>query len=275
MQALTARGLRYDLVVGTSAGALNGAFFASVPKDEQADRANQLVEFWRRIEAKDVYRSSILAPLFRGGMLDTSPLKKLIEANVGKDTATPFICTAVNATTGELVIAKSGRVPDIRPWILASASIPVAFPPVAIDGVRYMDGSVRQNVPIDPAVGAGATEIDVIPSFPEEKAPDFLVSVPVSILQSALVAALAWSEQASQGNMSVWSSMTNAKIRVYAPKKRLVMSPLQFDRQSIEWMLVHGAEIGAVDAPVANAGAMGIDDAGSDELTDGGVDVEI
>ncbi len=47
--------------------------------------------------------------------------------------------------------------------VLASAALPVLFPPREIDGVYYCDGSVRFNTPIAPALRAGANRLLVIP----------------------------------------------------------------------------------------------------------------
>jgi NTE family protein len=47
--------------------------------------------------------------------------------------------------------------------VLASAALPVLFPPREIDGAYYCDGGVRFNTPIAPALRAGATRLLVIP----------------------------------------------------------------------------------------------------------------
>ena len=46
--------------------------------------------------------------------------------------------------------------------VLASAAMPAIFPPVEIDGERYIDGGVVDNVPIQRAIDAGATRIVVL-----------------------------------------------------------------------------------------------------------------
>ena len=50
---------------------------------------------------------------------------------------------------------------------LASAAIPLLFPPVRIDGELYLDGGLRQNTPIAPALRLGATHIFAIGSSRE------------------------------------------------------------------------------------------------------------
>jgi NTE family protein len=53
------------------------------------------------------------------------------------------------------------------PHALASAAIPLLFPPVRIEGELYLDGGLRQNTPIAPALRLGATHILAIGSSRE------------------------------------------------------------------------------------------------------------
>ena len=55
------------------------------------------------------------------------------------------------------------------PHALASAAIPILFPPVRIGGDLYVDGGVRQNTPIAPALRAGATHVFAIGLSREER----------------------------------------------------------------------------------------------------------
>jgi NTE family protein len=48
------------------------------------------------------------------------------------------------------------------PHVLASAAIPVLFPPMAVEGRWYMDGGVRNNTPLSPALGLGADALLII-----------------------------------------------------------------------------------------------------------------
>jgi NTE family protein len=51
----------------------------------------------------------------------------------------------------------------------ASAAIPLLFPPVAIDGIPYVDGGLRQNTPLSPALRLGSTRILVVGVSHEKK----------------------------------------------------------------------------------------------------------
>jgi NTE family protein len=66
------------------------------------------------------------------------------------------------------------REPDLVPravtlsteHALASAAIPILFPPVTIDGDVYCDGGLRQLVPLSPAIHLGATRLVVVAPLP-------------------------------------------------------------------------------------------------------------
>lgn len=246
LKALTVhKGRRYDLIVGTSGGALNGAYFAQVPLILQAQRAHELTAFWLSAKPGDFYKKSFFAPFFQGGFYDTSPMRKTIDRHAKKTTAVPFICTAVNADTGELVTARSGDVDDIRPWIHASASVPVVFPPVSIDGEDYMDGGVRMNVPVEIAVAEGATEIDVVVCHPRKMVPGHFDETGPSIPKAALVAFYSLVEQAIEGNVERWEKNDHLSVNVYAPDELpKTRSPLSFTRYDVEQMLAHGELVG-------------------------------
>ena len=60
--------------------------------------------------------------------------------------------------------------------VLASAAIPVAFPPVRVDvaGRRgwYLDGGVRLNAPVKPALELGADRLVVVATHPLDRGPE-------------------------------------------------------------------------------------------------------
>jgi NTE family protein len=71
----------------------------------------------------------------------------------------PFQCVATDVTAAREVWFSSGSV--VEP-VLASAALPAMLPPVEIDGVRYIDGAVVNDVPVTRAVELGATTIYVL-----------------------------------------------------------------------------------------------------------------
>ncbi|MDD3280479.1 MAG: patatin-like phospholipase family protein, partial [Bacteroidales bacterium] len=58
----------------------------------------------------------------------------------------PLIISASNITNGEVVYFKSGQLLD---KIIASASIPILFNPILIDGEYFVDGGLFDNFPVE------------------------------------------------------------------------------------------------------------------------------
>ena len=51
---------------------------------------------------------------------------------------------------------------DFSTAVIASASIPIAFPPVSIGGELYVDGGCRETIPVQAAIDLGATHVYVV-----------------------------------------------------------------------------------------------------------------
>jgi NTE family protein len=163
--ALLERGIEPDLLVGTSAGAINAAYLAG---DPGLDGAHRLAEIWTSVRTRDVFRLPLrpwhLLSHVRGDALYHSDgLRRLLEGSLHYSTieAAPLQLriVATDFETGGAVAFHSGPVVDA---VLASSALPGLFPPVEIGGRLYVDGGIADNVPISPAVGAGSTEIYVI-----------------------------------------------------------------------------------------------------------------
>ena len=166
LRALLDRGETADFVVGASAGAINGAFFASDPTPAGVER---LAGLWGALRRQDLFPLSF-ANLFgvltgRGHACDHSGLRALLKRHlpydVLEDAALPIHVVASDLVTGDEVLLSSG--PAIEA-VLASAAIPGVFPSVEIDGRQLVDGGVANNTPISSAVRLGATRIIVLPT---------------------------------------------------------------------------------------------------------------
>ncbi|MDH1932810.1 patatin-like phospholipase family protein [Pseudomonas sp. GD03696] len=167
LQALTDESVTFDLVVGASVGAINGAFFASRPN---ADGAAELAEIWCGLGQHDIFPFSVLgatkALLQRSGhLLSNEGLRRLIRHDLPlkslEESVLPLHVVATDLLSGAEVLLSRGGVQDA---LLASAAIPLVYPPVAIDGRLLIDGGVASNTPIASAVGLGATHIVVLPT---------------------------------------------------------------------------------------------------------------
>lgn len=168
LKALVERGIRPDLVLGCSIGALNGVAFAA---DPTIQGVATLEAIWREMQAEpDALMPGSWVPnpvtLVRKGQAlhPSDGLRRTIFRFLGDrrffeelEVAFQCVATDVDATTetwfegGELV----------EP-ILASAALPAVYPMVTIAGRRYLDGGVLNNVPISRAAELGARKIYVL-----------------------------------------------------------------------------------------------------------------
>lgn len=165
LRALLERRIKPDFIVGCSVGALNGALLAGDPSLAAVGR---LQDIWLDLDEADVFPSGLLpstVQLARKGAAIHSPdgLRSVVEAALPAETfeelRVPFECVATDL---EAATSRWFRTGPLLEAIMASAAIPVVFPPVEIDGRRYIDGAVVDDVPMSRAVELGATRIYVL-----------------------------------------------------------------------------------------------------------------
>jgi len=164
IEALLDAGIRPDVLVGTSIGAANAAFLASDPSPE---RARALSSLWRRVRSHDVFPVNpwgMARAVMRGGALfSIEPLRRLLEREIPygsiEHAAVPLLIVATAFDDGSEVVFDSGRIVDA---ILASTALPGVFPPHEINGRLYLDGGLVDQVPVAPAIEAGADTIYVL-----------------------------------------------------------------------------------------------------------------
>jgi len=170
LKALVAAGVRADLVVGSSVGALNAAYFAARPNEKGVKRLDAV---WRGLRTGDVFPFSPLRALlallgYADGLTDPSNLKALLMRELPfqrlEQARVPCHVVATDILNGDEVVLSSGPAVDA---LLASAAIPGVFPPVELDGRDLCDGGVSSNTPIATAISLGAGRIVVMPTgFP-------------------------------------------------------------------------------------------------------------
>lgn len=64
-----------------------------------------------------------------------------------------YACTAVDAATGEFVVWDGAKGVELARAVASSCAVPGIFPPITIDGRRYIDGGMRSGTSADLAVG--------------------------------------------------------------------------------------------------------------------------
>lgn len=166
LRALTEAGIRADLVLGTSIGALNGALYARAP---HAGTVARLEALWTRISDDDVFAGS---PLRRVSTLartkthvhGNDALRELLERELGEhDTfealEVPFQCVAASIERAAEHWFTAG---PLVPAVLASCAVPGILPPVEVGGEHYLDGGLVDSIPVGRAVALGARTIYVL-----------------------------------------------------------------------------------------------------------------
>ncbi len=188
---------KVDLICGTSVGAINGAYMASVADDLVAS-LQRLVRLWSDITLREVFDFGVLhaTRLYRVviggsrrvGLLDARPMARLIQRevdwrrlarNLHDEHLRALVISTTHIATGRTVVhvdaAPNVSVPMRLPrgvsvrsdriraeHVLASAAIPLLFPPVLIGSDLYCDGGLRLNTPMAPAIHMGATKLLVV-----------------------------------------------------------------------------------------------------------------
>jgi NTE family protein len=171
MQVLFEAGFRPELVVGTSAGSLNAAFYAADPTWNGLAR---LADSWRQAPSLDMELPSWLRIAYRvwrdhGDLIDSRPVVRYLEENLpsGVSTFTDLrsmhgiraLAVAVNMETQGLRVFGDQDQDRIVDGLMSSIAVPPYLAPWQVGDQRYFDGGVLAKLPVLPAVERGATEI--------------------------------------------------------------------------------------------------------------------
>jgi NTE family protein len=215
LHALYEHGIEPDLLVGTSAGAINAAFIASRPQTPAT--AMQLGRIWRGLHREDVFPVSLSALIGgvcgrRDHLVPDHGLRRLVHRYIEfddlADPPIPLHVVTFDVTEGRELLLSSGPAVDA---VAAAASIPGVFPPVRIGDRQLIDGGVVNNTPISHAVELGAERVYVLPT--QEP-----TARPVHIVHGALDAAV-------YGLGLLVGSRLKADIARYSSEAELIVLP--------------------------------------------------
>lgn len=168
MQSLAGHGYVPDLLVGSSAGALNAAYVAGSGFDEEA--LCGLADVWQTLRRGDVFpftphrhllgiaglRPALCSPAGLAGLID----RHLSYRDLG-DARIPVHIVATDVISGTEVLISHG---DVRAAVQASAAVPGILPGVRIGGRMLFDGGVADHTPVSQAAALGADRIVVLPA---------------------------------------------------------------------------------------------------------------
>lgn len=201
---------KVDLISGTSVGAVNGTFIASTINDIPSG-VRQLVSVWTGLElahvlgfgfrqAAGLYRVLLGGAGHARGVFNPSPLSALVgrtvawrrlRQNIRTGALRALTVSTTHVGTGQPVIfvdaAPGVGIPQSlglhalvrrakigQHHVLASAAIPLIFPPVEIGDEIHCDGGLRLNTPMGPSVHLGMNRLLVVglstPHSPDQRA---------------------------------------------------------------------------------------------------------
>jgi len=149
IQVLEQAGIRPDLVVGTSAGSLVAAMYASGMNGAQLEKAALTME--------EATLTDWTLPILGRGMLRGEALsryvRKAVDGKLIEQMRLPLGVLATDLSSGQGVLFRRG---DTAMAVRASSAVPGVFTPVTIAGRDYVDGGLVAPVPVRQARDMGA-----------------------------------------------------------------------------------------------------------------------
>jgi predicted patatin/cPLA2 family phospholipase len=157
----------FDLVVGTSAGALNGSALLAGVAEACCEAysgdflSRHFIDLRRLLTGRPAVDVAWTLD-FVSERLDAGRHQRTLASPV------ELHCLAVDVETCEpAVLTGMGSAHELRAALLASSRMPfVGGQPVQYRGRRYMDGGLADPIPVGPAVAAGATHLLVLQTRP-------------------------------------------------------------------------------------------------------------
>lgn len=141
IKALEEAGLVPDVISGVSAGAIAGALYADGHSPDKIIKMFKETKLLKYVEitlpGKSIFKMTGLSRL----------IQQNLKAKTFEELKTPLFVTATNLSKGVCEYFNSG---ELLKRVMASATIPVLFPPLYIDGNACVDGGVINNFPIEP-----------------------------------------------------------------------------------------------------------------------------
>jgi NTE family protein len=220
------RELRLDVLSGTSVGAIHACYLGATAGEgaQQARlltehwlgmKVDEVLGFGYRDVVRfvrEIMGSSGSHPSRHGGLVDPRGLRAIVGSRVpwlqigrnlrrGVFSALSVSTTHVASGTTLTFIQRAGG--GIPPWgndphfrataaaigpkhALASAAIPLIFPVVKLHGELFVDGSLRMNVPLSPALRLGARRVVVVSLRPKQETPADNVPTPETSPKAAM-----------------------------------------------------------------------------------------
>jgi len=247
----------YELLCGTSVGAINAAYLAQTALGQPQQAIAKLRAQWDTVTTDKVHKRWFpfgrAEAFFKTSVYDSEPIQKWIrsslDANAVRSSGRRLRIVAVSFGTGESFVANE-QTPDLPEWVIASSAFPVMLTPASIGGDLWTDGGLRNVTPLGEAIRAGAEDIDVVLcSDPFAKSP-FAVQDARAIPQLLLRSIDIMNGEVSRADLRIAGLKNDlsqlrpeyrkVKIRLFQPTEPLPYDPLDFDPGRIRAMIDAG-----------------------------------
>jgi NTE family protein len=166
MHSLAAHGVLADMVVGSSVGALNGAYYAG---DPTLKGVLALDAIWRGLQRRDVFpvtwRTLLGFVWRRDFLIPHDGIQKLIDDYLPyrnlQDAKLPVHIVTTDIVSGDSIVLSEGSAAQA---VIASTAIPGVFAPIRYKELHLVDGAISSNTPIRVAVEKGAQRLIILPT---------------------------------------------------------------------------------------------------------------
>jgi NTE family protein len=164
LRALLETGIRPEVILGTSVGAVNGAVIAADPSDVGVAK---LADLWESMTESGIFSDTVLARAatlakYRTHLYSPVPFRRQLREHLPEtfeDLRIPFQCVAASIERAGAHWFSSGSLADA---VMASSAVPGLLPPVQIGGEHFLDGGLVHSIPVGRALALGAKEIYVL-----------------------------------------------------------------------------------------------------------------
>lgn len=163
LAALSDRGIKPDVVLGTSIGAVNGALYAADPSAAGLERLRTV---WR--DSESLWSGGALRRLTTLARTGTylqpfgetrDRLADILPVSRVEDLTVPFQCVAASIERAAEHWFTEGPLAEV---VLASCAVPGILPPVRLGGEHFIDGGIVNSIPVSRAYALGARTIYVL-----------------------------------------------------------------------------------------------------------------
>lgn len=253
LRALHEHGVTADLLVGTSAGALNAAYLAR--HGQSGMSLDHLTQVWTSLHRNEIFRLSPRRAALaltgkRPSFFSARGMRTLLETELGdvslEDLDTPLLVVATDLRSGRTAMLSSGGAISAA---LASAAIPGILPPVERDGSILVDGGLADHGYV---LRSAAEQVDEIYLLPTGSA----CALPEPPRSALGVAAQALTLLIQQGlGIGVAQYLGPAILHVMPPLCPLGVSPVDFSHGASLIARAYEATAAWLENPPAKLGS--------------------